>query len=141
MGIKKTLGGDRVGTGKKMTVELENFGRSSHDQGKIIRTDQAVGTLVPYYCNIGLTGTTFYMNASSIVRTLPTVGPIFGSMKQQIDFYHAPIRLYIAQLHNNALGIGLKMSNVKLPIFHIRANKIELTKGGNPNGQQICKLS
>lgn len=141
MGIKKTLGGDRVGTGRKMTVELENFGRSSHNQGKIIRTDQACGTIVPYYCNIGLTGTTFYMNASSIVRTLPTVGPIFGSMKQQIDFYQAPIRLYVAQLHNNALGIGLKMSNVKLPIFRIQANKIDYTKKGNPNSQQISQDS
>lgn len=140
MGITKTLGGDRVGTGKKMTVELENFGRSTHDQGKVIRTDQAFGTLVPYYCNIGLNGDTFYMSAASIVRTLPTVGPIFGSVKQQIEFYHAPIRLYIAALHNNALGIGLKMENVKLPIMTIRANTTDVTKK-NLNNQQISQDS
>lgn len=140
MSIKKTLGGDRLGAGNKMAVQLENFGRSSHDQGKIIRTDQAFGTLVPYYCNIGLNGTTFYMKAASIVRTLPTVGPIFGSAKQQIDFFHAPIRLYVAALHNNALGIGLKMQDVKLPRFKIRANPIDFTKPGF-NQQQISQDS
>lgn len=141
MGITKTLGGDRVGAGKKMTVNLENFGRSTHDQTKIIRTDQAFGTLVPYYCNIGLNGDTFYMNAQSLVRTLPTVGPIFGSAKQQIEFYHAPIRLYVAALHNNALGIGMKMQDVKLPTMTLRMNNIDFTKDGNPNSQQISQDS
>ena len=141
MGITKTLGGDRVGAGKKMTVNLENFGRSTHDQTKIIRTDQAFGTLVPYYCNIGLNGDTFYMNAQSLVRTLPTVGPIFGSAKQQIEFYHAPIRLYVAALHNNALGIGMKMQDVKLPTMTLRINNIDFTKDGNPNAQQISQDS
>lgn len=141
MGITKTLGGDRVGAGKKMTVNLENFGRSTHDQTKIIRTDQAFGTLVPYYCNIGLNGDTFYMNAQSLVRTLPTVGPIFGSAKQQIEFYHAPIRLYVAALHNNALGIGMKMQDVKLPTMTLRMNNIDFTKNGNPNSQQISQDS
>lgn len=141
MGITKTLGGDRVGAGKKMTVNLENFGRSTHDQTKIIRTDQAFGTLVPYYCNIGLNGDTFYMNAQSLVRTLPTVGPILGSAKQQIEFYHAPIRLYVAALHNNALGIGMKMQDVKLPTMTLRMNNIDFNKDGNPNSQQISQDS
>ena len=41
MGIKKTLGGDRLGSGRKMTQELHGFGRSSHNVSKIMRTDQA----------------------------------------------------------------------------------------------------
>lgn len=114
--MKKTLGGERLGSGKKMAVELENFGRSSNNLSKIVRTDQSFATIVPYYCEIGLTGDTFYINEiESIIRTLPTNGPIFGSAKFQVDVFCVPIRLYMSALHNNALGIGLKMANIKLP--------------------------
>lgn len=114
--MKKTLGGERLGAGKKMAVELENFGRSSNNLSKIVRTDQSFATIVPYYCEIGLTGDTFYINEiESIIRTLPTNGPIFGSAKFQVDVFCVPIRLYMSALHNNALGVGLKMANIKLP--------------------------
>lgn len=114
--MKKTLGGERLGAGKKMAVELENFGRSSNNLSKIVRTDQSFATIVPYYCEVGLTGDTFYINEiESIIRTLPTNGPIFGSAKFQVDVFCVPIRLYMSALHNNALGIGLKMANIKLP--------------------------
>lgn len=114
--MKKTLGGERLGAGKKMAVDLENFGRSSNNLSKIVRTDQSFATIVPYYCEIGLTGDTFYINEiESIIRTLPTNGPIFGSAKFQVDVFCVPIRLYMSALHNNALGIGLKMANIKLP--------------------------
>ena len=99
-----------------MAVELENFGRSSNNLSKIVRTDQSFATIVPYYCEIGLTGDTFYINEiESIIRTLPTNGPVFGSAKFQVDVFCVPIRLYMSALHNNALGIGLKMANIKLP--------------------------
>lgn len=114
--MKKTLGGERLGAGKKMALELENFGRSSNNLSKIVRTDQSFATIVPYYCEIGLTGDTFYINEiESIIRTLPTNGPVFGSAKFQVDVFCVPIRLYMSALHNNALGIGLKMANIKLP--------------------------
>lgn len=100
-----------------MEVYLPNFGRSSHNIGKIIRTSQACGTIVPYWCQIGLDGTTFYIDITTKVKTLPTTGPVFGSFKHQIDVFVIPIRLYIAALHNNALGVGLNMSKVLLPYF------------------------
>lgn len=115
--MKKTLGGDRLRSESKMEVYLPNFGRSSHNIGKIIRTSQACGTIVPYWCQIGLDGTTFYIDITTKVKTLPTTGPIFGSFKHQIDLFVIPIRLYIAALHNNALGVGLNMSKVLLPRF------------------------
>lgn len=116
--MKKTLGGDRIRSESKMEVYLPNFGRSSHNIGKIIRTTQACGTIVPYWCQIGLDGTTFYIDITTKVKTLPTTGPVFGSFKHQIDVFVIPIRLYIAALHNNALGVGLNMSKVLLPFFH-----------------------
>lgn len=115
--MKKTLGGDRIRSESKMEVYLPNFGRSSHNVGKIIRTSQACGTVVPYWCQIGLDGTTFYIDITTKVKTLPTTGPIFGSFKHQIDVFVIPIRLYVAALHNNALGVGLNMSKVLLPQF------------------------
>lgn len=115
--MKKTLGGERLRSESKMEVYLPNFGRSSHNIGKIIRTSQACGTIVPYWCQIGLDGTTFYIDITTKVKTLPTTGPVFGSFKHQVDVFVIPIRLYIAALHNNALGVGLNMSKVLLPRF------------------------
>lgn len=117
--MKKTLGGDRIRSESKMEVYLPNFGRSSHNVGKIIRTSQACGTIVPYWCQIGLDGTTFYIDITTKVKTLPTTGPVFGSFKHQIDVFVIPIRLYIAALHNNALGVGLNMNKVLLPRFMV----------------------
>lgn len=117
--MKKTLGGDRIRSESKMEVYLPNFGRSSHNVGKVIRTSQACGTIVPYWCQIGLDGTTFYIDITTKVKTLPTTGPVFGSFKHQIDVFVIPIRLYIAALHNNALGVGLNMSKVLLPQFQV----------------------
>lgn len=117
--MKRTLGGDRIRSESKMEVYLPNFGRSSHNVGKIIRTSQACGTIVPYWCQIGMDGTTFYIDITTKVKTLPTTGPVFGSFKHQIDVFVIPIRLYIAALHNNALGVGLNMSKVLLPQFQV----------------------
>lgn len=115
MSITKTLGGDRVGSGQKMTVQLENFGRASFNIGGIVATDQAAGTIVPYFCDIATNGTTYYIDMATKTRTLPTVGPLFGSFKHQLDWFSIPIRLYIGALHNNALGIGMNMAQIKMP--------------------------
>lgn len=140
MSITKTLGGERLGSGNKMNVKLHGFNRSSHNIGQLFKTDQAIGTLVPYFCDIGLNGTTYNIDLTTKIRTLPTNGPIFGRLKHQIDVFHAPIRLYIRVLHNNALGIGMKMQNVKLPTITLRANQPDMTKD-DLNSQQISQDS
>lgn len=142
MGIKRTLGGERLGTGKKMTVELENFGRTTFNLNKVIRFDQAFGVLQPAYCAINLNGGTFYINVKAMAKTLPTNGPIMGRAKYQIDFFTIPIRLYIAALHNNAVGIGLKMNKVFLPQFEVEnIPKIDFTSDIEPNKQQVAQDS
>ncbi len=140
MAITKALGGERLGSGNKMNVTLHGFNRSSHNIGQLFKTDQAIGTLVPYFCDIGLNGTTYDIDLTTKIRTLPTNGPIFGRMKHQIDVFHAPIRLYIRVLHNNALGIGKKMQNVKLPVMKLRANQPDMAKD-DLNSQQISQDS
>ena len=133
--MKKTLGGDRIRSESKMEVYLPNFGRSSHNIGKIIRTTQACGTIVPYWCQIGLDGTTFYIDITTKVKTLPTTGPVFGSFKHQIDVFVIPIRLYIAALHNNALGVGLNMSKVLLPCFQAMSANTSIYENDINRGQ------
>lgn len=133
--MKKTLGGDRLRSESKMEVYLPNFGRSSHNVGKIIRTSQACGTIVPYWCQIGLDGTTFYIDITTKVKTLPTTGPVFGSFKHQIDVFVIPIRLYIAALHNNALGVGLNMSKVLLPRFTVYSANTSIYENDTNRGQ------
>lgn len=133
--MKKTLGGDRLRSENKMEVYLPNFGRSSHNVGKIIRTSQACGTIVPYWCQIGLDGTTFYIDITTKVKTLPTTGPVFGSFKHQIDVFVIPIRLYIAALHNNALGVGLNMSKVLLPQFTVNTANTSIYENDTNRGQ------
>lgn len=133
--MKKTLGGERLRSESKMEVYLPNFGRSSHNVGKIIRTTQACGTIVPYWCQIGLDGTTFYIDITTKVKTMPTTGPVFGSFKHQIDVFVIPIRLYIAALHNNALGVGLNMSKVLLPRFLVYSANTSIYENDTNRGQ------
>lgn len=115
MSIRKSLGGDRLGSGKKMNVSLHGFERSSHDLGRLWRSTMSAGTLVPYMVEYALPGDVWNIDLDADVKTYPTVGPLFGSFKLQLDVFQAPIRLYNAELHNNKLGIGMNMNKVKLP--------------------------
>ena len=115
MSIKKNIGKNTLGDGKKMQDDLKTYNRSTHDLSFAWRNTQGVGTLVPCFKQVALPGDTFDIDIDAKVLTHPTVGPLFGSYKLQVDFFVAPMRLYNAMLHNNALNIGLDMSKVKLP--------------------------
>ena len=110
-----------------MQVDLKTYNRSTHDLSFAWRNTQGVGTLVPCCKLLALPGDTADIEIDAKVMTHPTVGPLFGSYKLQVDFFVAPIRLYNAMLHNNALNIGLDMSKVKLPKL-----KIEVASSMNP---------
>ena len=132
--MKVSIGKNTLGGGKKMTTRLNNYNRSTHDLSHICRTSMAVGTLVPTLKHLVLPGDTFPIQTRCHTLTHPTIGPLFGSFKQQNDFFFCPIRLYNAMLHNNALNIGLDMKNVKLPIIKIPKNgwdKEQTLKGSN----------
>jgi hypothetical protein len=47
----------------------------------------------------------------------PTLGPLFGSFKLQHFLFFGGFRLYNSWLHNNRTGIGMKMSDIKLPMM------------------------
>lgn len=115
MSITKSIGKNTLGGGNSMRVDLKTYNRSTHNLSYAWRSSMGVGTLVPCMKLVGLPGDTFDIDIDTKVLTHPTVGPLFGSYKLQIDIFTAPIRLYNAMLHNNALNVGLDISKVKLP--------------------------
>lgn len=140
--IKKTLGGDRLGSGKKMQVELNHYERSNHDLSYIWRSTASPGTLIPFMKKVLLPGDTFDIDLDVDVKTHPTIGPLFGSYKVQLDVFMVPIRLYHALLHNNELGIGLKMQSVKLPKLRLSASRLtqQISDVNNAQTNPSCIL-
>lgn len=135
--MKTEIGGDRLGSGNKQEVSLRNYERSSHDLGYIWRSSMASGTLVPFMSEVALPGDSFDIDLDCDVKTLPTVGPLFGSYKVQLDVFQCPIRLYNGKLHMNMLNIGMDMSQILLPQLKLYG-KYDETKGDN---QQVNSSS
>lgn len=121
--VKKTIGKNTLGDNNKMKVAMRDYERSTHNLSYIWRNTQAPGTLVPCMKILATPGTTYKIKANSHILTHPTVGPLFGAYKFQMDIFTVPIRLYNALLHNNALNVGLDMAKVKFPKFAITLGK------------------
>lgn len=137
MTLTKSIGKNTLGGGKKMNVDLRTYNRSTHDLSYIWRSSMAPGTLVPF-CKILMTpGDTMEMDLTHQIMTHPTIGPLFGSYKVQADVFQCPIRLYNAMLHNNALNIGLKMSDVKLPKIEVSIKDIDTSYYEDDTNKQI----
>lgn len=144
MSNEQTLGGNRLGSGKKQKVTLHGYERSNQNMGYLWRSTMSAGTLVPFMKEVALPGDTFDIDLECIVKTHPTVGPLFGSYKVQLDVFQAPIRLYIAALHNNKLKIGMRMAQIKLPQMRLGVNPAGVIPDDNPDNAQInpsCILS
>ena len=75
-----------------MKVDLRTYNRSTHNLSYAWRSSMGVGTLVPCMKLIGLPGDTFDIDVDTKVLTHPTVGPLFGSYKLQIDIFTPPYR-------------------------------------------------
>ncbi|AXH73273.1 MAG: hypothetical protein [Microviridae sp.] len=129
--MKKTLGGDRLGAGNKMTVDTHHFERSTHDTGYIWRSTMSAGTLVPFMHEVALPGDTIDIHLNCDIKTHPTIGPLFGSYKVQLDVFTVPMRLYHSALHNNRLGIGMNMAQIKLPKVRLNTNDAQVAYDPN----------
>lgn len=115
MGHKVTIGGDRLGVGHQQEIYLDGYHSSNHDLGFVFRSSMTFGTLVPF-CKIPMmNGDNFDIDVSALIKTRPTVGPLYGTATAKIDFFFCPNRLYIGALHNNRTGIGQNMDKVILP--------------------------
>lgn len=135
--MKTTIGSNRLGGGKKMQVYFDGYERATFNLDKIVRTTASIGTLIPIYKAVALPEDTWDIGVHMEVYTGPTVGPVFGSLKGQIDFFTADFRLYNSFLHNNKLRIGNNISQVKFPIINLTARPIDLDTVTDLNSAQI----
>lgn len=113
--MRKELGGDRLGSGNKMSVDMRTYDRSNHDLSFVWRNTQAPGTIVPFLCKVGLPGDTWNIGLDCNVMTHPTLGPLFGSFKVQLDVFEIPMRLYNKLLINDTANIGNDVSQILFP--------------------------
>ena len=135
--MKTAIGGDRLGSGNKNDIAFKNYERSTHDLSYLWRSPMASGTLVPFMNQLALPGDNWRIELNTELMTLPTIGPLFGSYKVQLDVFEVPMRLYNAKLHMNKLGIGMDMANMFLPQITLLANNHTSYKKTFDDNEQI----
>lgn len=117
MAITRTIGKNTLGDNNKMRVRLREYDMSSQNLSYVFRSTMGVGMLVPFMKIVCQKGDIFDIKLTNKTMTHPTLGPLFGSFKLQHFIFTAGFRLYNSWLHNNRTGIGMKMSDIKLPMI------------------------
>lgn len=125
MAVVRTLGKNTLGDNNKMKVAMRDYDMSTHDISTVCRTSLGVGMLVPFCKILCQKGDIIDLNLINKTLSQPTLGPLFGSFKLQHFLFFGGFRLYNSWLHNNRTGIGMKMSDIKLPMM--KANTIGTT--------------
>lgn len=115
MAIVRTLGKNTLGDNNKMKVAMRDYDMSTHDISTVFRSSIGVGMLVPFCKILCQKGDIIDLNLINKTLSQPTLGPLFGSFKLQHFMFFGGFRLYNSWLHNNRTGIGMKMSDIKLP--------------------------
>lgn len=117
MAVVRTIGKNTIGDNNKMKVAMHNYEMSTHDLSFVFRSSMASGVLVPCMKIVAQKGDIWDIQITNKTLTHPTLGPLFGAYKLQHFIFSCPIRLYNSWLHNNRTGIGMKMSDIKFPVF------------------------
>ena len=117
MSITRTLGKNTLGDNNKMKVAMRDYDMSTHDISTVFRSSIGVGMLVPFCKILCQKGDIIDLNLINKTLSQPTLGPLFGSFKLQHFMFFGGFRLYNSWLHNNRTGIGMKMSDIKLPMM------------------------
>jgi hypothetical protein len=141
--MKTNISNSRVNSGGKKLDIQKNFGRSTHDRSYIWRSSMSCGTLVPFMSELVTPGTDSEIKLEVDVKTLPTVGPLYGSMDIQLDVYQTPIRLYNAKMYTNRIDIGRNMQEVKFPLIELEHEYYHVNGEIDDNSQinPSCLLS
>lgn len=120
MAVVRTLGKNTLGDNDKMKVAMREYDMSTHDISTVFRSSVGVGMLVPFCKILCQKGDIIDINLINKTLSQPTLGPLFGSFKLQHFMFFGGFRLYNSWLHNNRTGIGMKMSDIKLPMMLAR---------------------
>ena len=133
MAITRTIGKNTLGDNNKMKVRLREYDMSSQNLSYVFRSTMGVGMLVPFMKIICQKGDIFDIKLTNKTMTHPTLGPLFGSFKLQHFIFTAGFRLYNSWLHNNRTGIGMKMSDIKLPMISNPFSGTSTSQKNNPS--------
>ena len=120
MTVVRTLGKNTLGDNNKMKVAMRDYDMSTHDISTVFRSSIGVGMLVPFCKILCQKGDIIDINLINKTLSQPTLGPLFGSFKLQHFLFFGGFRLYNSWLHNNRTGIGMKMSDIKLPMMYAK---------------------
>lgn len=118
MAITRTLGKNTLGDNNKMKVAMRDYDMSTHDISTVFRSSLGVGMLVPFCKILCQKGDIIDLDLINKTLSQPTLGPLFGSFKLQHFLFFGGFRLYNSWLHNNRTGIGMKMSDIKIPMMY-----------------------
>ena len=135
MTVVRTLGKNTLGDNNKMKVAMRDYDMSTHDISTVFRSSVGVGMLIPFCKILCQKGDIIDIDLINKTLSQPTLGPLFGSFKLQHFMFFGGFRLYNSWLHNNRTGIGMKMSDIKLPMM--KAN----TEGTNTKAKTNISAS
>lgn len=139
MTIVRTLGKNTLGDNNKMKVAMRDYDMSTHDISTIFRSSIGVGMLVPFCKILCQKGDIIDINLINKTLSQPTLGPLFGSFKLQHFMFFGGFRLYNSWLHNNRTGIGMKMSDIKLPMMTAKTRGTETKAETNISASALYK--
>lgn len=125
MATVRTIGKNTLGDNNKMKVAMRDYDMSTHDISTIFRSSVGVGMLVPFCKILCQKGDIIDLNLINKTLSQPTLGPLFGSFKLQHFLFFGGFRLYNSWLHNNRTGIGMKMSDIKIPMMKAETKGVE----------------
>ena len=117
MSVTRTLGKNTLGDNNKIKVAMRDYDMSTHDISTVFRSSIGVGMLVPFCKILCQKGDIIDLDLINKTLSQPTLGPLFGSFKLQHFMFFGGLRLYNSWLHNNRTGIGMKMSDIKIPMM------------------------
>lgn len=139
MTVVRTLGKNTLGDNNKMKVAMRDYDMSTHDISTIFRSSVGIGMLVPFCKILCQKGDIIDINLINKTLSQPTLGPLFGSFKLQHFIFFGGFRLYNSWLHNNRTGIGMKMSDIKLPMMKANTNGISTNARTNISASALYK--
>jgi hypothetical protein len=139
MAIVRTLGKNTLGDNNKMKVAMRDYDMSTHDISTVFRSSIGVGMLVPFCKILCQKGDIIDIDLINKTLSQPTLGPLFGSFKLQHFMFFGGFRLYNSWLHNNRTGIGMKMSDIKLPMMKAETNGTTTSAKTNISASALYK--
>ncbi|UPW41278.1 major capsid protein [Sigmofec virus UA08Rod_4510] len=128
MSIVRNIGKNTLGDNDKMQVHLHDYHMSTQNLSMTFRSTLGVGMLVPFFKLLCQKGDVVDIQLLNKTMTHPTLGPLFGGYKLQHFMFFGAFRLYNSWLHNNRTGIGMKMSDIKLPMIGLTPQLIPNTQ-------------